>query len=357
MIRFAVLALLLSLLALTANAQTQRPAKSGPRDRVDEAIARGITFLLSNQKTNGSFADSQETAITSLAVLSLAASGHQPTDRTREGDGMRRAIQFLLRLDRQTKEGFFGENDNSRMYGHGITTLTLTELLGMGSDKIQDGLIRDRVRKAIDLILRAQRVRKRDASHNGGWRYMPDSTDSDLSVTVWQLLALRSAKNAGLEVPKDAIESAVKYLKESYKPVVEPKPGVPLLGGFAYQPGQNPTYAMASAGMLALVVSGEYDAPEVEGTANWLRDNPPDPGNYWFYYGTYYYAQAMFQRGGEHAIEGRKLTEQNILNHQQEDGSWQGTQGQELGVGKIYSTSLAILSLAVKFHYLPIYQR
>ncbi|NJR31992.1 MAG: hypothetical protein HC778_02860, partial [Chamaesiphon sp. CSU_1_12] len=51
------------------------------------------------------------------------------------------------------------------MYGHGIVSLALAEMLGMGFDKAQDRLLRDRVRKAVDLILRAQLIRKREPRH------------------------------------------------------------------------------------------------------------------------------------------------------------------------------------------------
>ena len=96
-----------------------------------------------------------------------------------------------------------------------ITTLMLTEMLGMGATAEQDVLIHDRCQKAINLILSAQRQSKR-VQDRGGWRYTPNSNDSDLSVSVWQLMALRSAKNDGLDVPAEAIQQAVDYLKRSY---------------------------------------------------------------------------------------------------------------------------------------------
>ena len=102
------------------------------------------------------------------------------------------------------------------MYGHGITTLCLTEMMGMAVSKRQEARIRSVAQKSITLILRSQRVRKSNPKYRGGWRYTPDAHDSDLSISVWQLMALRSAKNAGLEVGKEAIEEAVRYLKRSY---------------------------------------------------------------------------------------------------------------------------------------------
>ena len=114
----------------------------------------------------------------------------------------RKALDYVLQPDSQTPEGYFGAKDGSRMYGHGITTLMLAEMLGMGADANQDELIRTRCRHAVELILRAQKVTKNELNQ-GGWRYTPDAGDSDMSVTVWQTMALRAAKNAGLDVPKE----------------------------------------------------------------------------------------------------------------------------------------------------------
>ena len=64
----------------------------------------------------------------------------------------------------------------------------------------------------------------------------------------------------------------------------------------------------------------------------------------------------MYQRGGDHAHKARALVENILLELQLENGSWIGS-GSEAGAGEVYSTTLAILALAVKYHYLPIYQR
>jgi hypothetical protein len=342
-------------------------------DRVDEAVARGVAFLLSQQLPEGAFVDKErgnqhQTVMTGLALMSLASVGHLPTDPTLEGDAMRKAIDFLCRDDRQASNGYFGNTDGSRMYGHGITTLALCEMLGMGVNRNQDRILRERATRAIELILRSQRVSKHSVRYEGGWRYTPDSGDADLSVSVWQAMALRSAKNAGLAVPKEAIDKAVQYLKNSYASSRDAQ-GLPtnLRTGFAYQPGGNAEFATTAAGLLALQVCGEYEGLEVRGASDWLLEMLRGDGGgrrqrnlsydqKWFFYGTYYFAQGMQKRGGEHAREARQFTEQILLANQQGDGAWISADGQERGAGRIYSTSLAILSLSIKHHYLPIYQ-
>ena len=103
-------------------------------------------------------------------------------------------------------------------------------------------------------------------------------------------------------------------------------------------------------------VCGQYESPFVKGAADWLLDHSPTGSGSWFFYGTYYYSQGMYQRGGDHAKIARKKVEDVMIKLQRGDGSWHGS-GSENSTGQVYSTSMAILALAVKFHYLPIYQR
>jgi hypothetical protein len=358
-------ALLASVLALPLAASPDdlpAPAQDKPAgDKVDQAIGRAIDFIVSQQDKDGAIhepgANHNLTAMTSMAIMAMAAVGHQPSDDTKQGAAMKKALSYVLRPDRQDVKGYLGGRDGSRMYGHGITTLMLSEMLGMGVDAQMDQVIRDRCRLAVEMIKNSQLVNK-DPRNKGGWRYGPDSADSDLSVSVWQVMALRSARNAGLDVPKELIDNAVDYIKRCYQSKRGPD-GKPenLKSACGYEPGRQPEYAMASAGLLSLQVCGAYDSLEVKGSADWLKDKKVEYGGEWYFYGTYYFAQGMFQRGGDYASYARKLVEDSLLPKQGPDGSWLGQSGQERGAGKVYATSLATLSLAVKFHFLPIYQR
>ncbi len=326
-------------------------------DKVDKAIERGIGFLMKKQRGDGAILDrDHDTTMTALSLMAMAAVGNQPINPDDKGRMMRKALDFVLQEDRQDENGYFGKKDNGRMYGHGIITLMLSEMLGMGMDDEGDRLILKRCESAIGLILRSQAVPK-STSHQGGWRYSPDSRDADLSVTIWQLMALRSAKNAGLKVPSSAIEEAIGYLRRSYWSSLDER-GEPLrkVSGFAYQPGGHPDYATTAAGLLAMQVCGQYESPFVKGAADWLLENEPQKQKKFFFYGTYYYAQGMYQRGEEHSTTAREKVESLLLGMQKGSGSWQGS-GSEAGHGEVYSTTMAILALAVKYHYLPIYQR
>jgi hypothetical protein len=349
-------ALTLAVAALLALAPMRAfsQATDAANDRVNDAMKRAAKFFIEKQDAkNGAFHENMrnETTMTSLSLLALAAMGHQPADPSPEGLAMKRGLDYVLRPENQEADGYFGKSDGSRMYGHGITTLMLAEMLGMGADEKQDALIRERTRKAIDLILRAQRVPKNDANR-GGWRYSPDAGDSDMSITCWQTMALRAAKNAGMDVPKESIDLAVRYIKGLYDPG-DRRGG---LGGFGYS-GRGREISTTAEGLLALLVCGDYESDEVKGASERLFKNGLKPDERWFYYTGYYYAQAMYQRGDKYAAEGKKVITNVLLPLQSQQGWWEGRGGEERQGGKIYATSLAVLALSVKNHFLPIYQR
>ena len=329
------------------------------RDEVDTAVDRGIAFLLTKQRDDGAISEGQnDTALTSLAIMSLASVGTNPAQLDDRGKAMARAFDYVLGDKVQDEQGYFGSHDNSRMYGHGITTLMLTEMHGMGINPEQDARIAAAAQRAIDLILTAQDHPK-SPSHRGGWRYTPDAIDADLSVSIWQLMALRSAKNDGLDVPQAAIERAIAYLRRSASSELDGE-GRPLKPscGFTYTPGDpNPTFAMTAAGLLAMQVCGQYDSPLVAAASKWLEENPPKWDDRYFFYGTYYYAQGMYQRGGQAATDSAQQVKQLLLSHQRDDGSWQGerrrTGPRHRSTPHRWRSSVS----SVKYHYLPIYQR
>ena len=153
-----------------------------------------------------------------------------------------------------------------------------------------------------------------------------------------------------MDVPKEAIEMAERYLKRSYYSPRNAR-GEPtnLRSGCGYIPGKPPSLAMAAAGLLSLQVCGEYDSPEARGSVNWLREQNIGKNRSYFYYGTYYYSQGMRKREKAVAEKARQMVEDALLKRQ-EGGTWKG------GHGPVYCTSMAMLSLSVKYHYLPIYQ-
>ncbi|MEM1067912.1 MAG: prenyltransferase/squalene oxidase repeat-containing protein [Planctomycetota bacterium] len=345
-------------LAARASAQ-ENPAALFLPDEIDRAVSKGVDFLAATQREDGAVNDRQhDVAMTALAIMAMASIGTEPVADTDRGRAMHKALKFVVSERNQDSTGYFGGRDGSRMYGHGIITLMLTEVLGMCANPTENKVLHDRLVKAIKLILASQEVPKPDKLV-GGWRYTPASRDSDLSVSIWQLMALRSAKNDGLEVPGESIEMALDYLRNSYASPIRPD-GTPRdqVSGFSYTPGtHHPSFAMTAAGLLAMQVCGQYESPLVKGAAEWLLQHPPRMHERFFFYGMYYYAQGMHQAGGKYAEKADKLVPEMLLEAQRSDGAWLARGGEERNYGAVYATALAILSLSVRYHYLPIYQR
>lgn len=359
---------LLCIVACLATLASSVTAEDGPlpnpfeTDQTDRAIVRATNFLLAQQDpTDGSICDIEktQTALTALSVLALASAGHQADYPSREGRAMKRAIIYVLRPEHMDENGYFGTFDKSQMYGQGIAALMLGEMLGQGLDKAMDRRIRERLEVAIKLILRAQQAPKANDRDAGGWRYHPTDPKSDISVSVWQIMALRSAKNAGIAVPTESIDNALQYLRNVYDSEQDTR-GLPLdlKAGFAYYGDRkHVNMATTAMGLLSLQLAGDFDSAYVRGSRDWLEANPPHWGQDWMFYGLYYYSQATYQLGGADAVKGFVRVRKLLLPEQRPDGSWEPGNTYERNVGSVYSTSLALLALCVKNHYLPIYQR
>ena len=226
------------------------------------------------------------------------------------------------------------------MYGHCIATLLLSEVSGMVTPPRQKR-IDAALPKALKVILAAQQVKK-PAPHQGGWRYVPKSPDSDISCTSWAVMALRSARNNGADVPKSAIDQAVAYLKRLRTPD----------GGFGYQGPAAPGLARTGTGLLLLELCGKHRDKLTLGAGDWiLKHLPKTFGDQFFFYAIYYGSQGMFQLGGDYWVRFAKNMYELMLKHQGRDGSWRG------GAGPCYATAMSVLAISVTYRQLPIYQR
>lgn len=198
---------------------------------------------------------------------------------------------------------------------------------------------------ATKVILDAQAVKKHNEKFKGGWRYKPDSPDSDMSCSGWALMALRSARLNGGAVPVEAINEAVAYVKRHHDE---------KQGSFGYQDGQNHAPTLTGAGILCLELCGRHNDPASLRAARYLmrtyRDLPQQ-GN--CFYGMYYSAQGLFQIGGENWRTFADWMYQTWIPRQRPDGSWDRNEQQSVP----YQTSLVILAFTVPYRQLPIYQR
>lgn len=275
--RLAPVALALVSFSFVALGPRVRAQEGDVPPEVEAAIARGLEYLANSQRADGSWGSPREytTAITSLSVLGYMACGHLP-GRGHYGVQASRGVEYVLRSARPS--GYIAVG-NSNMYNHGLSALLLAEVLG----ETQRRDVRDKLQKAIDLIVNTQNGR-------GGWRYQPRIADDDISVTVMQVMALRAARNVGIDVPAETIERAVSYVKTCANED----------GGFAYTPGGNSGFSRTGAGVCSLQVCGHYDAPQVAPGLNYLLAHKDDQSIGFYFYGLYYSSYGMYQAGGHY---------------------------------------------------------
>ena len=337
---------LASVLLLAIAIQAARSAPRTPEQKqVDQAIVKALEYLSKQQQPSGAWRG-ESTGTTSLAIMAFMAAGHVPGEGP-YGEQLERGIRWVI-AQQQPNDMLVHATNKSHgpMYSHGISTLMLAEVVGM-VDQSMAKQCRRALERAVKLILEAQDVPKK-RQHAGGWRYQAQSSDSDLSVTGWQLLALRAAKNVGCDVAADNINQAVAYVKLC---------SVSGNRGFAYQPGGAPTPTRTGTGILCLEICGKHRTAEALGGADSLLLRPLQYNQSFFFYGVYYCNVGMFKIGGDYWTESKKHVNSILLSNQQPDGSWSANTGNEKSYGPVYPTSMAVLALSVEYRYLPIYQR
>ena len=310
-------------------------------ERVTHSVDRSHEYLAKQQRPDGAWDGNN--APNALALLAFMGRGHVP-GRGPYSDVLEKGKKFILRT--QDANGVFVPQraaGSGPMYQQGLATLALAELYGMDPDPELEAALR----KSVDLLIQCQ-------SDRGGWRYQPQKSDEDLSVTVMQIVALRAANNAEIPVPAATIEKAVTYVKSCADPA----------GGYGYQNGSRkpPTTA---AGIVSLQLLGYHEDPTIPAALDYLVSLPVEWGNagdisYYFYF-HYYAMQATYQAGGKHWSDWHPRVRELLLEKQNPDGSWDMPGGGEsdgvVGPNKVYWTSMATLVLEVYMHFLPAYQR
>ena len=302
------------------------------------AIQRGLEYLAKRQAEDGSLGSGGykgNVAVTALGGMAFMANGSTP-QRGPYGEIVSQAIKYILRNVQDS--GFIVEPDAASpgpMYGHGFSSLFLAECYGM----LPGERVRMALRNAIKLITETQNA-------EGGWRYFPQRSDADLSVTVCQVMALRAARNAGIHVPNQTIYRSVDYVKRCQNPD----------GGFMYQlPGGPSGFERSAAGVVALQSAGIYEGAEIRRGLDYLMRFLPTSGDgrksQYFYYGHYYAAQAMWHAGGNYWQRWYPASRDVLLELQRADGSWFDMICPE------YGTAMACLALQMPENYLPIFQR
>lgn len=333
-----LLALFMFLLAAAASAQDPALRFGGaiPQE-VETVYERGLAWLASKQSEDGSWQGGHTGAgIDGICLMAFLASGEDP-NFGRYAPNIRRGLRAIIR----SQDANSGYLPNS-MYHHGFAMLSLSEAYGAVDESLlwEGGSSVRTIAQALDLAIRcASNAQK--ANRWGGWRYTPNSTDADTSVTGAVLMGLLAARNAGMAVPDEVIDTALEYMKRC----TGRDGSVAYTGGFG---GFGESMNRSAIATLVAAVSKHKDSEEFSATLKHITERLDHSEGTYKEYFRYYMAQALFQ--GDYASwqKWNAATARTLGETQGSDGSFAGSP---------YETGMSLLALGLNFRFLPIYER
>jgi prenyltransferase beta subunit len=289
---------------------------------------KGLQYLAKNQSEKGSWNDSvgAEPGVVGLCVAAFLAHGEDPNHGP-YAKNIRSGIDFIL-SQQNAKNGYIGNS----MYNHAFATKALAESYGI----LDHPKIASALKKAIELILSSQKKNR-----SGAWRYTPESRDADTTVTGCQMVTLFAARNAGIAVPDEAIKKALNYLASCRS-----KDGD---YGYTSASGGKPT--LTAIGSLCLSLAKERDSKAYQASLTYLKKNIDFRDEHYPYYFEYYMSQALFHADEPTWKEWNARNIRYLSTIQSADGSFPGNQGTS------FNTAGALLSLALNYRFLPIYEK
>jgi hypothetical protein len=272
------------------------------------------------------------TASTGLALLAFLGAGE-----VGEGSQYHKAVERgLYYLSSRVIIGpHGGDLQEGTMYAQGIATLALCEACAMTDDKS----LRTPTQAAVDFICKVQH-------EEGGWRYYPGQP-GDTTVFGWQIMALKSARLAGLTVPESVMQRAQKFLDS-----VQDEDGAV----YGYMtPDRMPT--PTAVGLLSRMYFGwEQDDPRLAAGVAYLQKLGPSRTDAYF---NYYAHQLMHHFEGDgwdawnQELRDRLIATQARRGH--EHGSWYFNDEHGESGGRLYTTAMCIMALEVYYRHMPIY--
>jgi len=328
-----------------------------PRD-VREIYDAGVRFLLKTQDESGAWLDNQSgPGVTGMAMMVLLASGEDPNFGPYRLP-IRKALRSMI-LGQDANTGFLGGGrGQDSMYQHGFAMLGLAEAYGVVDDRTLwsevAGMAGPGVGRSLGQALElATRCAITSGKNNplGGWRYSPDARDADTSVSGAVLMGLLAARNAGIEVPDETIDRAIKY----FASMTGPNGQVGYSGGAG-----GGSDAVTSIAALVYAISRHKELPQFAKALGYLKSRSLEAraaNEGYPTYTRYYRAQALFQGDVEAWEQWNAGLIQELKKIQGKDGGFSGFAQRGGSFGGTVDTSLALLSLAVNYKFLPVYER
>ena len=277
--------------------------------------------------------------MTAVALLAFLASGEDANFGIYSGH-IRKALRSVIRTQ-DANTGYIGPS----MYHHGFAMLALAEAYGAVDDRTlwPNEKVPRSVGEALELAVRAA-ITAQMSNPTHAWRYSPSGTDADASVTGAVIVGLLAARNAGIEVPDESIDKAIAYLRSM----------TDRSGDVFYLVRGNTlatSTARVSIAALTYAVARRKDLAEYKTTLDYLKHRIGEPSGPFGEYTLYYEAQALFQGDLVSWEKWNEILIRQLRQAQQPDGSIRGR------FNPVISTSLSLLSLAVNYRFLPIYER
>jgi hypothetical protein len=326
-IKLPILLLGFSLLPLQGQELFERRADVIPA-QAELVYEKGMKFLAQSQTAQGNWSDGSgnDPGVVGLCAMAFLAHGEDPVNGP-YAPHIRKCIDYIIE-QQNDGNGYIGNS----MYNHAFATTALAEAYGM----IPNPKIAPALEKAVKLILSAQ-----ERNNFGGWRYTPDSRDADTTVSGCQLVALFAARNAGLEVPDKAIRKGLTYMNNNRS----------AEGSYGYTSGSGGKPTLTAIGVLCFSIAKEKDTKGFENSVNYLKKNLDYRDRHYPYYFEYYMSQALFHADESAWNEWNQKNIRYMSTIQNSDGSFPGNHG------TAFSTAGALLSLALNYRFLPIYEK
>lgn len=332
----------------------------------EDAVGRGLGWLAKQQQSDGRWELHRgydnpgrenlrtDTGATSLALLSFLGAGYTHQEGKYK-EVVRKGLGWLKKV--QKRDGNLHDWEElgrqTAFYAHGQGTIVLCEAYALTND---DTLL-EPARKALQFIYDSQ-------NEHGGWQYQPGAV-GDLSVTGWQVMAMQSARMAGIEVPEDVLARTSLFLN-----TVSSEQG----SRYRYKatdPVSGSSPAMTAEGLLCRQYLGwPKDHPGLQNGVNWLLEDQNLPQwsdgrrNVYFWY---YATQVMHHMEGEAWDRWNAALRDQIVSNQAKNGKLSGSwhpskplgDDHEYGEagGRLYVTCLSILTLEVYYRHLPLYRQ